>query len=106
MAIQTCSFIKYEDKYACEYCGYVVTNTNVVKKCDVEADPNIIRDFTKALVIHAKSGFQKATEEEKQRRLDICDECEHLIGSKCELCNCFVKLKTKWATTQCPIKKW
>ena len=45
-------------------------------------------------------------EEEKRRRLSICDTCEHKKGSKCNLCGCFLNYKTKLTNSECPLLKW
>jgi hypothetical protein len=41
-------------------------------------------------------------------RLAICAECPFLIKatSQCKKCGCFMNLKTKLTTAQCPIGKW
>lgn len=45
-------------------------------------------------------------EEEKERRLSICDTCEHKKGNKCNLCGCFLNYKTKLTNSECPLGKW
>jgi len=47
-----------------------------------------------------------ASPEEKQRRMEICKECEHFTGSRCRKCGCYLAMKTKIKSAQCPIKKW
>jgi hypothetical protein len=44
--------------------------------------------------------------EEKERRLAICNACEHLKNGSCELCGCVASWKTKLATESCPVAKW
>lgn len=50
------------------------------------------------------------SEEEKARRLSICDACpkkETLIGQpRCGACGCFLKAKAALATESCPEGKW
>jgi len=41
------------------------------------------------------------------RRWDICKACPELTASnRCKQCGCFMKVKTKIATSRCPIGKW
>lgn len=44
----------------------------------------------------------------KTERLDICNQCEHLIRAtkQCSKCGCFVEAKTWIASSSCPLKKW
>jgi hypothetical protein len=40
-------------------------------------------------------------------RMGICEGCEHLTDAKtCELCQCFMPLKTTMNNMKCPIDKW
>lgn len=43
---------------------------------------------------------------EADRRLKICNECEHYANSRCKICGCFMSAKAKLNTAKCPIKKW
>lgn len=50
----------------------------------------------------------RATDEERARRLSVCDDCEYYDepASKCELCKCRVQFKVRLETWRCPIGKW
>lgn len=41
-------------------------------------------------------------------RLKICKECEHLEHTllQCEVCGCFMKGKTLFPFSKCPLDKW
>ena len=43
-----------------------------------------------------------------QQRLDICKECEKYMASttQCKECWCFMKAKTMWPSSSCPLGKW
>lgn len=43
-----------------------------------------------------------------QDRMAICKECEHYRNESqtCEMCGCFMPLKTASANMRCPIDKW
>ena len=43
-----------------------------------------------------------------EERMEICSECEHLDKTlyRCEKCGCFIKAKTMFPSSECPIDKW
>ena len=42
-----------------------------------------------------------------QNRLETCESCEHYTDSKtCDLCQCFMPLKTTMSNMKCPVDKW
>jgi hypothetical protein len=49
-----------------------------------------------------------ASTELREKRLNICNDCEHLlkITKNCKKCGCFVSLKTGLQGAKCPIGKW
>jgi hypothetical protein len=41
------------------------------------------------------------------KRIDICNNCEYLKDqSVCSICGCYVKIKAKWSSEDCPKNKW
>lgn len=52
--------------------------------------------------------IQKVSEDISEKRMSICNSCEHLIAltSQCKKCGCFMNLKTKLPHAECPIGKW
>ncbi len=48
------------------------------------------------------------TEEEKNKRLDICKACPELVKltTTCKQCGCFMAAKAKLAEASCPLGKW
>lgn len=48
------------------------------------------------------------SQEIAQARYDICKACDKFIPetSKCSECGCYIKIKVKAATVECPLKKW
>ena len=57
----------------------------------------------------AKIPADKRTEEaEYSRRLEICRECEHLLGGTCMKCGCYSELRAARKDAHCPLraKKW
>jgi hypothetical protein len=48
------------------------------------------------------------SEEESEKRLDICKNCEFFFTptNQCKKCGCFMNIKTKISHASCPINKW
>ena len=46
--------------------------------------------------------------EEIDRRISICESCDHFIKmtKQCSKCGCFMQLKTRLTNASCPIGKW
>jgi uncharacterized paraquat-inducible protein A len=75
---------------------------------------NKIVTFLKALVWHIWLGFPKSSQNEINRRLDICKSCDMFDkkNSQCLVCGCNINNKKifmnklAWADQHCPIDKW
>lgn len=52
--------------------------------------------------------LEKVDEQEKERRLSICRECQHYVSrvSSCGFCWCYLPMKTSFKRNSCPIRKW
>jgi len=59
---------------------------------------------TKEVTKWVLDGAHKAKDADE--RMAICNACEFLKGDRCDKCGCFMSIKTKMATAQCPIGKW
>ncbi len=44
----------------------------------------------------------RISQQEYERRLSVCQECEHLTNAMCALCGCFVELRALKRTGYCP----
>mgnify|MGYP003149326305 CR=1 FL=1 len=68
--------------------------------------------MSKETVVNLKKALQDTLErnhvkeEEKERRLAICDTCEHKRRSRCNLCGCFITYKAGLTNSECPLGKW
>lgn len=51
---------------------------------------------------------EHVSEEERNRRFEICKQCPELITltRQCKKCGCFMSAKTSLAAAECPIGKW
>lgn len=50
----------------------------------------------------------RTSEEEYERRLAICKECDSLLSGMCRICGCFVEMRAAVKTHYCPAveKRW
>lgn len=84
------------------------------RKKDIEKPvemPSLIQqatNFTKSTIKHVTTGAKNADMNLQQQRLDICNDCSFYDkeNDRCKKCGCFLKVKTKWLSSQCPLKKW
>lgn len=67
---------------------------------------DMAKNLYKDTIAWAKSGFEVTQKDEVDRRLDICFKCEFFKDGRCTICGCFMALKAKLATGQCPKGKW
>jgi len=51
---------------------------------------------------------ERATEEMRDRRYSLCQECPQFISltTQCKECGCVMSAKTKLLNATCPIGKW
>jgi hypothetical protein len=68
-------------------------------------------DTTTSVIKHAaESGQLLADDGLIKKRKNICETCSHKSGSghakRCQLCGCFIALKTGLVAASCPAKKW
>jgi tetratricopeptide (TPR) repeat protein len=61
---------------------------------------------TKAMANFVGAGFQTAPPEMQQKRLQTCAACEHFTGMRCKICGCFIQVKSRMLSEDCPIGKW
>lgn len=65
-------------------------------------------NFSKSVVKHVATGAKNSSEEESAKRMSICESCDRFdkINRTCLSCGCFLDLKVKWQTSECPLRKW
>jgi hypothetical protein len=68
--------------------------------------PNFINKLKDRVIEVAKNKFE--TEETRTIRLNLCNECEHLIKitRQCSKCFCIVDGKVSLKNSKCPVGKW
>ena len=78
---------------------------------------NIAVDHWKSLKSWLKGSQVITTQEEAERRWEICLKCPHLKydetnpdtnkkDGRCTHCGCFINVKVHYAVAECPIDKW
>lgn len=82
---------------------------------DLRRSPSVIakaRNFAAAAAQHVAAGMPQCSDEERERRFAICQQCEHYDGSACSKCGCPIVRqkayisKLSWADQECPVGKW
>ena len=70
-------------------------NTRICKKC-------LLREMDEAGFFQNMYDYiaripadDKTPEEEYERRLSICKECEKLLSGMCRMCGCYVEMRQK-----------
>lgn len=43
---------------------------------------------------------------DRSKRLKACAPCEHLKGTRCDLCGCYIRVKSWMATEECLKNRW
>ena len=51
-------------------------------------------------------GGLKASKEIAEFRMEVCKKCPHFSGKKCEVCGCYMNLKTQLLAAKCPNGYW
>ncbi|MCU9612621.1 DUF6171 family protein [Caldibacillus lycopersici] len=46
------------------------------------------------------------SDEERDERLSICQNCNYLLNHTCSKCGCFVKFRASLPYKSCPIGQW
>ena len=78
---------------------------------------NLAVDHWKSLKSWLKGSQVITTQEEAERRWEICKQCPHLLydetnpdtgkkDGRCTHCGCFMNVKVHYAVAECPINKW
>ncbi len=49
---------------------------------------------------------EKVSQEEYDRRLGICKECDRLLEATCQKCGCYVEIRALKTDSHCPAKNW
>lgn len=73
-----------------------------------EQAKNIVNLVQDAIGDVLKGNQLFATEEEQNRRMEICKACEYFNSEdvRCRQCGCFLKQKVSITSSKCPLNLW
>lgn len=65
-------------------------------------------NLSKAIALQAAAGFPMCSEKELADRNKVCSKCSSYDekNNKCKECGCFLSLKARLKTSQCPLELW
>jgi hypothetical protein len=69
---------------------------------------NIVNLVQDAITDVLKGNQLFVSEEEQNRRMGICNQCEYFSQEdiRCKQCGCFLKQKVSFTASKCPINRW
>ena len=114
----TCMIPLGDDRYKCSKHGWVITAKVLPIHCNLctktvesgdEQPPSLVTqawNLAASLAAFVADGCRTVTKDEYERRLGICDRCEHRDGSRCMKCGCYLPAKVRGRAWGCPIGKW
>lgn len=63
-------------------------------------------NLARAVARFVADGCRTVTQQQYRQRLETCQGCEYRKGGKCLECSCWVQLKARLWTEDCPAGKW
>lgn len=78
-------------------------------KKDKAEKPGVIElalNFSRAMKEYIEDGLQNINKEEYKERLLKCTMCKQRDDDRCAVCGCFLELKAKIRSSQCPLNQW
>jgi hypothetical protein len=65
-----------------------------------------ITNFLGAIAGFVADGMTTVTKEQYEERMNMCGSCEHLEKATCGVCKCYLPVKAKMRSQNCPLNKW
>ena len=107
------SFLKEwdEEEFLPSYLKYIssLKNDNEMLDDEIPAKPseNKVKSFATDMKKFVGSGFKLADKKVQKKRYNDCLNCSHLTPKgRCDICGCFMKVKTRVETAKCPLSLW
>ena len=111
--IMRCSFTQIEDGiYQCSTCGFKIKAdckpNEINRDCKKPLPPIFqqVKNLGTAVVKHVADGMKRVSDKEFEDRLSVCNECPLHQAGRCLECGCFISIKAKWNSEDCPKGKW
>jgi len=75
---------------------------------DLPSVTKMVGNLTRAVVKHVSGGMKKVDLLTYQDRLNMCNECDLRVRTRCthDSCGCFINQKAWWSSEECPLAKW
>ena len=67
---------------------------------------DVLTTVINVVKVAKETGDVLAPDELQKKRLKICQMCEHFDGTRCQICKCFMSVKTKLLGANCPKGRW
>jgi len=64
------------------------------------------KNLVKSAWLFANSGFELTSDDEQERRYNICNACNYFNSGRCSKCGCFMKYKSKIKVVKCLDGRW
>jgi|TARA_A100001518_G_C1213584_1_gene56235 hypothetical protein len=92
----------------CTFCNNQGCTGECRNKQKLPSKVEMAKNLTSATKEHVKSGLAHADTDLQKQRLEICQGCEFYIPQqdRCGKCGCYLKSKSTWKSSKCPIGKW
>lgn len=68
---------------------------------DLKAKLEMLEKYREAIKVN-----DRVAQDEYERRLSVCRNCEKLVEGTCMACGCYVELRAVAKVSRCPKKKW
>lgn len=67
-----------------------------------------IINFNESVNRYINSGQSEVSDRIFLDRINICKNCEHFnrLLTQCRECGCFLYIKARWSTEECPLGRW
>lgn len=107
-----CKFQTIADNtHQCIQCGFTIKVKEVSERIyrNCTAEPGVIAkgiDLIKTVGEWVQQGMPITAPVDVNKRLEICNACEHYDNGTCKLCGCGMSIKARMETAHCPINKW
>lgn len=107
-----CNFILEHNNLKCTECGFTIpyTEGKVYRECIpvTQKPPNKLNLMQKLKNLNSageewvENNNEIVKNETAEARYKICQSCPNFNNNRCNLCGCFMSLKTLLGTSRCP----
>ena len=67
---------------------------------------NLVLSVANVLSYAITTGQVKAEARVIGMRVEQCNKCRYLEGTRCTVCGCFIAMKAGFKAESCPMRKW